>query len=58
MLMASRIHAIIGGEIQTDHVSSHSRVFASQAVGFVEGVGLVLAVVDPHRAGVAGRCLV
>jgi len=58
VLMASRVHAIIGGEIQTDHVSSHSRVFASQAVGFVEGVRLVFAVIDPHGACVAGCCLI
>lgn len=58
VLMTSRVHAIVGGEIQADHVSSHSRIFASQAVGFIQGVCLVFTVIDTHRASVAGCCLV
>lgn len=58
VLVASRVHAIIGGEVQADHVSSHGRILASQAVGFVQGVGLVFAVVDAHGAGVTRCCLV
>ncbi len=58
VLVASRVHAIVGGEVQADHVSSHGRVLASQAVGFVQGVGLIFAVVDAHGAGVARCCLV
>lgn len=47
-----RVHAVIDRKIPTDQIGAHGGVFARHGLGFVDFVGLVLAVVDPNHAGV------
>lgn len=51
--MARRIHAVVDGEVAADQVGSHGRALAGERLIAADIVGSVLAVVDPHGAGVS-----
>lgn len=53
MIMTGRIPAVIDGEIATDQVGAHSGAFASKRLATADSAGLIFAVVNTHRAGVA-----
>jgi len=56
VFVATRIHAVVDGEIAADQVCAHGGVFARQCFGFVDGIRLVFAVVDSRYACVPCCC--
>jgi len=53
VVMASRVHAIVDGEITTNQVRAHCRVLAGKHLCLADSVCLVFAIIDAHHAGVA-----
>lgn len=54
VIVASRVLAIIDGEVATDEVGPHCCVFTSKGLGSANDVRLVLAIVNADDAGVPG----
>lgn len=52
MVVASRIHAVVDGEVAADQIGAHGGILARQNVVLKDGVGLVFAVVDADDAGI------
>lgn len=49
VVVTNRVHAVVDGKIAANEISAHRGVFTRQGIRFVVGVGLVLAVIDPHH---------
>lgn len=56
MFVATRVHAVIDGEVAADQIGAHGCIFARQGLGFVDDIRLVFAVVDPRNACVPSCC--
>lgn len=46
-------HAAIDGEVPADHKGPHGRILLGKGVRFVREIGLILATVHKHQAGIA-----
>jgi hypothetical protein len=55
VVMASRVHSVVEGEISAYQIRAHSSVLLSHFLRVADGVRLIFAIVDAHNTGVACR---
>ena len=53
MVMSSRIHAVVDGEVAADQVRTHSGVLAGQSLRRADRVRLIFSIIDTDDAAVA-----
>lgn len=53
MVMPSRVHAVIDGEVAADQVGAHRGTFASECFTTTDSICLVFAIVNANNARVA-----
>lgn len=55
MVVTSRVHSVVDGEVTADQVRTHSRILAGQRLCLANDIRLVFAVIDAHNTRVSGR---
>ena len=53
VVVTSGVHAVVDGEVAADQVRAHCSIFLGQGLRLVNGVGLILAVIDADNASVS-----